>query len=625
MWILRGLVPSAADSALEKSAPMTKETGREPEVWPAGLTRNSPCPCGSGEKYKRCCGAPSGSAPNPIEGHKTAPGSIGSPSDPQAAQKLFLRGVQLLQSGQSSAAIPVLYEAIRSDARHFDAHHALGSALIQSGRFTDASSILLRALALRPGSAEAWRDMGASYDRQNRHQPAIEAYRRAVELAPKLGDVHFRLAELYAMYSRMDDASDCFERAADVDPDTTKARLYRSDARLLRGDISGAELRAREAIAADPASNPAHGTLAGLLYAQGRFEEAAMSFEDALRLDPKAARCWQGLADCRKYSESDNSILDRMRAVLQRDDLNDVERMFMHFAVGKVYDDCGDYAHAMEHIDAANGLRARDLKFDRAGFKALVDWTIRQYTQGFIASCAGSGTPDPKPLFIVGMYRSGTTLVEQIVSSHPDIAAGGELTVWTPTDIEIDAATGNFDPDRAHAAIAKYLSVLEKIGPSAARVTDKLPFNFFRLGAIHSLMPNARIIHCQRDPIDTCLSIYSNPFKSRVSFAARKDDLAFCYQLYLRMMDHWRKVLPAEIFLEVQYERLIADREAETRRLIAFTGLDWNDSCLQPEQNTRSINTASAWQVRQPVYTTSMQRWRRYEPWIGELRQLHDA
>jgi tetratricopeptide (TPR) repeat protein len=562
---------------------MTKETGREPEALPTGLTRNSPCPCGSGERYKRCCGARTGPP--------KAPGSNGSPSEPQAAERQFRRGVQLLQSGRPS-------------------------------EFADASQILLRALALRPRSAAAWQEVGASYDRQNQHQHAIEAFRRAVELEPKLGDVLCRLGELYATYSRMDEASDCFERAADVDPDTTTARLYRSDARMLRGDIPGAERWAREAVALEPASNSAHGTLAGLLYAQGRFEEAATSFEAALQLDPKAARCWHGLADCRRFSETDNSILERMRLVLQRDDLNDAERMTMHFAMGKVYDDCGDYAHAMEHFDAANTLRARDLKFDRANFEAMVDWTIRRYTREFIESNAASGIADQKPLFIVGMYRSGTTLVEQIVTSHPDIAAGGELTVWTPADIEIDATAGKFDPDRAHSAIAKYLAVLQKIAPSAARVTDKLPFNLFRLGAIHSLMPNARIIHCQRDPIDTCLSIYSNPFKSRVSFAARKDDLAFAYRQYLRMMEHWRKVLPADIFLDVQYERLIADREAETRRLIAFTGLDWNECCLRPEQNKRSIGTASAWQARQAVYATSVQRWRRYEPWIGELRQL---
>ena len=593
---------------------MTKHTLPGAGASPTKLSRNDLCPCGSGLKYKRCCGS--------VSGPPKSSGPAGSSSGARAAQEQFLRAVQLLRSGQNAAATSILLAAIQADENHFDAHHALGSAFAQNGQFAEASAILSHAVSLRPDSAAANRDLGAAYDCQDLHEQAIEAYRRAVELKPNLGDVHHRIGELYAMYSRNAEAADCFDRAADARRNTTQARLYRADAELLRGNIPEAEQWARKAVALEPASDAAYGTLAGLLYAQGRFEESAASFETALRLNPKAVKCWDGLAHCRKYSETDNAILGRMRAALQRGDLHEVERMTIHFAMGKVYDDCGDHAHAMEQFDMANRLRAKDVKFDRAGFAAEIDRNIQLFTPDFIARHAAAATHDERPLFIVGMYRSGTTLAEQIVSSHPDIAAGGELTVWTPTDFEFDSATGDFDPDRTHTAIEKYLSALQKIGPSAARVTDKLPFNCFRLGAIHALLPNARIIHCQRDPIDTCLSIYSTFFSSRVSFAARKDDLVFCYQQYLRMMDHWRKILPSDIFLEVQYERLIGDREAETRRLIAFAGLDWNDDCLRPEQNKRPISTSSAWQARQPVYTGSMQRWRRYEPWIGELRQL---
>lgn len=587
---------------------MTNQSPQASESWPAKVGRNAPCPCGSGRKYKHCCGAHAG--------------SFAESTNPHAARMQFRRAVQLLQSGQPSAAIPLLQEAIRLDAKNFEAHHALGSALLQIGRLPEAGAALLQALMLRPNSAAAWRDMGMSYDRQNLHEPAIEAYRNALAASPQLGDVLSRLGQLYTMYSRADEASDCFDRAADIQPETTQSRLLRSDARLLRGEISGAEDWARKAVAADPESGAAHATLAGLLYAQGRFDEAAASFEEALRRNPKEGRCWLGLADCRKYSAADNSILDRMAAVLESRDIGEFDRMAVHFAMGKIHDDRGDYADAMEHWDAANALRARDLRFDRAGFEAMVDQTIRRYTREFVEANAARGTPDCRPLFIVGMYRSGTTLVEQILSSHPDIAAGGELTVWSPTDIEVDARTGEFDSNRSRAAIEKYLAVLERKGPSAARVTDKLPFNCFRLGAIHALLPNARIVLCRRDPVDTCLSIYSHLLKSRVSFAARKDDLAFCYRQYLRIMEHWRKVLPAHAFMDVQYERLIADREAETRRLIAFTGLDWSDRCLRPEQNPRVVDTASAWQARQPVYTSSVQRSRHYEPWLGELGRL---
>jgi tetratricopeptide (TPR) repeat protein len=584
-------------------------------TWPGGQARNAPCGCGSGKKYKHCCGS--------AAGHQQGPAEL--PAGPQTAEEQFRRGAHLLRNGQTLAAMPILLGAMVSDPGHFEAHHALGSALLQVGRLADASTILSQAVTLRPGSAAAWGDLATAYDRQNLHPQAIAAYHRAVELAPKSDGMLRRLGELCVLYSRTEEASDCFERAAAVKPETTNARLYRSDASLLRGDLPNAERWAREAVASEPASAAAQGTLGGLLYAQGHFEEAAEHFETALRLDPKAARCWDGLVHCRTFSQSDKAVLERMRAVLERGGLTDAERMTIHFAMGKVCDDCGDYAHAMQQFDAGNRLRARDLKFDRAGLARLVDGNIERFTQDVVTKNVASGTLDSKPLFVVGMYRSGTTLVEQIVSSHPDIAAGGELTVWAPTDLEVEAATGAFDAARAQAAIEKYLSVLQKIGPSAARVTDKLPFNCFRLGAIHSLMPNARIIHCRRDPIDTCLSIYSTLFKSQVSFAASKGDLAFCYRQYQRLMDHWRSVLPPDRFLEVDYERLIAERETETRRLIAFIGLGWNDACLRPEENTRLIGTASAWQARQPVYATSLRRWRHYEPWIGELRQLLPA
>ena len=594
----------ATNAAPQPGGPPRKDTCLKPE-------RNAPCPCGSGEKYKRCCGS--------IAAPGKAPGAVGAPSGPQT---LFARGVQLLRAGQPPAALPLLAAAIEADPGHFDAHLALGAAFIQTGQIANATEMFCRAVALRPDAAAAYRDLGAAYDHQNLHEQAIDAFQHAAALEPRHIEIHLRLAQLYTMYSRMEEAANSLERAADIKPKTTAARLYRSDASLLRGDVNAAEEWARKAVTLEPASDAANGTLAGLLYTQGRFDEAAARFDAALRTNPKSTKCWDGLVRCRKYTIADDAILERMDAVLQRRDLADPERTTIHFAMGKVQDDRGNYAQAMEQFEQGNRLRAKGLTFDRAGLAALVDRSIELFTPDFIARKAAHSAQTSKPIFIVGMYRSGTTLVEQVLSSHPDIAAGGELTVWAPGDIEINPPANTFDPDRTHAAITKYLSVLQNIGPSAARVTDKLPTNFFRLGEIACLLPNARIIHCQRDPIDTCLSIYTTYFSSRVPYAARKDDLVFCYQQYLRIMDHWRKVLPANALLEIQYEALIADREAETRRLIAFTGLDWDESCLQPEQNKRPISTSSAWQARQPVYTNSVQRWLRYEPWLGALAQL---
>ncbi len=573
--------------------------------------RNAPCPCGSGEKYKRCCGA--AGAPRIAAANAPASTPAGANLGPVAARPLLARGIQLLRAGKAGAAVPLLTAAIEAGGAPFEAYHALGTALTATGRFADASAILAHAVSLQPSSAAALWDLGAAYDHQNLHEQAIKAYQRAVALAPHLADVQLRLGQILAMYSRNEEASASLDRAAEAKSDTPEARLYRSDAALLRGDIAAAEAWAREAVALAPQNAAANGGLAGILISQGRFDEAAQCFEAALRLQPRTGKFWLGLAQCRKYSPADAAIVPRMASMLQRDDLPDHERMVLHFANGKVLEDCGEYPAAMAQYDAANALRARFQSFDRAALEALVSQAIAIYTPEFLAAHAAHGASNDKPVFIVGMYRSGTTLVEQILSCHPAVAAGGELTVWHPTELDPDPATGISDPQRRDAAIRKYQSALNRIGPEAARVTDKLPANLFRLGAIHAMLPRARIIHCQRDPIDTCLSIYTTHFANQLPFAARRDDLAFYYRQYARMMAHWRAVLPPDVFMEVSYEQLIGDREAQTRRLIGFTGIAWDEACLRPEQNDRPISTASAWQARQPIYATSVARWRRFE------------
>jgi hypothetical protein len=222
------------------------------------------------------------------------------------------------------------------------------------------------------------------------------------------------------------------------------------------------------------------------------------------------------------------------------------------------------------------------------------------------------------------MPRSGTTLVEQIVSSHRDVAAGGELGFWEQRSTIREAAIADgITPQTAEEMASAYRAALREISPDGRSVTDKLPTNFLALGLVRLAVPDAAIIHCRRHPLDTCISIYSKRLPG--SFYSRdRASLVFYYRQYQRLMAHWRAVLPPEKFLEVDYEALVADREAQTRRLIAFLGLDWDEACLAPERNPSLVRTASMWQVRQPVYSSSVGRWRRYEPWLGELRALLD-
>jgi hypothetical protein len=226
-------------------------------------------------------------------------------------------------------------------------------------------------------------------------------------------------------------------------------------------------------------------------------------------------------------------------------------------------------------------------------------------------------------LLILGMPRTGTTLVEQILSSHPAVAAGGELPFWNQAGVPLTSG-GIEERIAAEAAgiAAAYRTELDRIAPAALRVTDKNPYNFHWIGLIHLIFPNARIIHCLRDPVDTCLSIYTTLFGAGADRPCERGDLVFYYRAYQRLMAHWHAALPAGTILDVQYEDLIAHPEDCTRRIVAHSGLDWDPACLAPEANTRVVRTASIFQARQPIYRSSLQRWRRYEPWLGALRDL---
>jgi hypothetical protein len=265
--------------------------------------------------------------------------------------------------------------------------------------------------------------------------------------------------------------------------------------------------------------------------------------------------------------------------------------------------------------------------FDPDAFSIEIDRMIARCTPGVIAQAPEVGSADATPVLILGMPRSGTTLVEQIVSMHPEVRAGGELHFWNQRGAAWHCpgaggpSTGVETPFLARAA-ADYLGVLRSIAPKAARVTDKMPFNFLWAGLIHMAFPRATIIHCRRAAVDTALSIHQTHFHPSLAFPTGGSELVEYFQGYQRLTDHWRSVLPEDRFIEVDYEELTSAPEPVIRRMIAACGLKWNDACLRPESNPRAVNTPSKWQARQPIYRSSVGRWQRYEPWLGPLRAL---
>ncbi len=270
------------------------------------------------------------------------------------------------------------------------------------------------------------------------------------------------------------------------------------------------------------------------------------------------------------------------------------------------------------------GFAAQPRPLDRQGSARLIDRTIELFPAGAFDANGLSGIDDERPVLILGMPRSGTTLIEQILSSHPRVAAGGELGFWGEHGAPLLAHdTGAITPDRLRELAGQYRTLLRGISADALRVTDKNPFNFLYIGLLRMAFPGAFVVHCRRHPVDNCLSIYAtNFFAHDIAFMGNREDLVFYYRGYARLMQHWREALPPERFLEVDYEAMVSDREAETRRLVAFCGLEWDEACLRPERNPRNITTASRWQVRQPVYRSSLERWRNYQPWLGPFAEL---
>jgi tetratricopeptide (TPR) repeat protein len=357
---------------------------------------------------------------------------------------------------------------------------------------------------------------------------------------------------------------------------------------------AAAEEPLRRAVDREPQNSDAHCLLGSVLMQLGRFTDAAAAYDLGLALNRRQIAAYYELAHVKKLSEVDRPLIAQLEWLLQENGLANEERADLHFALGKAYDDLGEYHSAIGHFDEGNRLTYRRTSYDQSAHAAAVNRQVAMFTADFFSRNAALGCDVETPILIVGMPRSGTTLVEQMLSSHPEVAAGGELAFWGDwaPGLRISAA-GNIDRNWANQVASEYQALLAGISPTARRVTDKRPQNFHYIALIHAVFPRGRIIHCRRHPVDTCLSIYFQNFARRIDFAYDRTDLLAFYSQYQKLMAHWRSVLPADRFLEIQYEELVANREPWTRKMFEFCGLDWDDACLHSERNRRPVRTAS--------------------------------
>jgi len=502
----------------------------------------------------------------------------------------------LFAKGKYAQTAERLQEALSLDDRHAEAHASLGAVLCHLGRYDEAESALRRATELKSSLAGAHLNLGTLLRDRGEFAASETALRRAVKHDPTDAQALASLGLTLGMRGRLAEARECFEKAL---------RLKPHDA----GTLS------------------ALGWLEGI---EGHFEESEKHNREALEVNPSLTGAWASLSAVRRMTDADKDWLAGAERTVAGG-VPPLEEARLRYAMGKYFDDVGRYPKAFEQYKRANEIRkAAAAPYDRAARAKFVDETIAAYTRERLAQPAKGASESVRPVFVTGMMRSGTSLVEQIIASHPQATGAGELDFWNATGRKHHESLLRNGPDETltRKLSGSYLKILEQHSRDALRVVDKSTFNTDHLGLIHQVLPRARIIYVQRDPIDTCLSCYFQDFANVANFTLDLSDLAQYYREHHRLISHWRATLPDGVLLQVPYGELVVDPETWSRRIMEFIALEWDPRCLEPHKTQRSVLTASNWQVRQPVYSQSVGRWRHYEKFIRpllDLRQLASA
>ena len=495
-----------------------------------------------------------------------------------------------------------------------------GQCALEADEAAEAEAWFRAGTELAPGRADMWNGLGLALQSLGRHMEAVGCFERALQILPDGAAFWINLAEAQISVNEVLMSLDSARSAVKLRPDRPMGHILCAQALVADNRAGEAQEEARLACELEPSNPIAAATYSSALMAVGRMDEAAAMAKQSIALEPRQGVAYFNLARCRRLDSSDRLLIDEMLGVASAPDVPIGQRCLLAFGLGKGLEDLGEYEEAMRWYDEANRLDYRR-KFGTQPFDMNLNLHVFSDVKERYSSALSEGRSSMEgPIFVFGMMRSGTTLLEQILSSHPDVGAAGEQRFWL---LNRDGAHGP-NSLALDGLRLDYLGLLHGIAPGKRFVVDKMPTNTMQVGLLHLAFPSAPLIHVRRNPLDTCLSIYATHNRVPIPWANRKEDIALNYERYLDLMSHWRRVLPERRMFEVQYEELVCDPEPVIRELLAYCGLPWSDDCLHHERNERAVVTPSLWQVRQPIYRTSMARWKRFEPWLGGLASLKE-
>ena len=486
-------------------------------------------------------------------------------------------------------------KALAIEPGHAAALNGRSNALLNLGRADDALASFDRLLAAKPDHVEALNNRGVVLMALGRPAEALISYDAALALEPRLPEVVNNRGNALRRLGRIEDALESFDRA----------------------------------IALRPTYAEAHDNRGVVLTMLGRLDEASAAFEQAIRLAPTRVRPFYNLTLTRRFEPGDPHIQAMENLAQDVSRLAVADQIELQFALSKAFADAGDHRRSFQHLLAGNGLKRAHTAYDEAATLEVFARAQTGFTNEVMRRQRGLGEPSAVPVFIIGMPRSGTTLVEQILASHPAVFGAGEIAAFGDAVEACAAAAGGavYEEDQLWRLSAgqlrdlgaNYLKRIQALAPAAERITNKTPGNFLLAGLIHLSLPNALIIHVRRDPLDTCMSCFSKLFTENLAYAYDLSELGRYFRAYEALMAHWRSVLPEEAMLEVRYEEIVADLDGQARSLVAYCDLEWDPRCLDFHLTKRPVHTASAAQVRQPIYRSSVGRWRVNEPFLRPL------
>lgn len=610
-------------------------------------SRNQPCPCGSGKKYKHCCGRSNSSVVNSsfnvsdksfrrlveqgltyhqrgelLEALRTYDRALRQ--QPVDAGLLGLKGMVLHQQGKNAEAKGLIERGLKINPLDPRLHNYLAQVLDALGDSTGAELSFIQAVRLEPRYIEAWWNAGKSMLRNHRAKEAIHTLSHAHALAPHNGEILMDLVEAHFLARDLAKSESLLRYASQLGYAPLVVQAWLS---VVLRELGREEEARGCAIVPDNVDAPGRQLVFETMNKIGRDElhignlrAAEYWLGEAIRLDQEVPGPYVSLAATRKFTLADEPLVNKMLHMLATSPQEQCREL--EFALGKVYADMGKDELSFTHYASGNDLVRRRVPFDPLFLEKQVNQLIEWFSRDQVRALP-IGSNSDVPILIVGTPRSGTTLTESIISSHSAVVGAGEMDYWSRVKPHWQKIFPHaYTSEMASRLADEYLMFMRQHSQNAMRITDKMPGNFMHLGIIHSVMPKAKLIHIQRHPIDACLSIYFQNFPDGHSYKWDLGSLAYWYEEYQRIMAHWRSVLPPESLFEFWYEDLVDDTEGVSRQIMAFLGLEWEPRQLDFYKQDRAVFTASKWQVRQPVYSSSKERWRRYEKHLGPLMGL---